>query len=115
MTEPQAAPSQTQSPYAALNGAGVEQAREALSGIAKMFPTAAASPVFVEEAQKLEYFKNAMIGSLLSGPGGAIPSGIIDATMAYTSAVRLQLQLLAQAGTPAARAGKHAPVMGRGR
>lgn len=101
MSEASPSSSPPHSHYAALNGSAAEQAREALSGIAKMFPQAAASPVYVEEAQKLEYFKNAMIGSLLSNPGAAIPTGIIDATMAYTSAVRLQLQLLAQAGTPA--------------
>jgi hypothetical protein len=79
-------------PYAAL--------RETDSVAAKGSPAAAAGAVahhFQAEIDKLEGLRAALWSAFEAGPEAGLPNTLIDLTMAYTSALRLQLTLKASA------------------
>jgi hypothetical protein len=82
-------------PYATLRGADGSTAQSAAS----QEPIARSQPAkdFAAEADKLEALRGALWDAFEAGPAAGLPNTLIDLTMAYTGALRLQLNLRAVA------------------
>jgi hypothetical protein len=82
--------------YATLNN-GDDAAASDQPSLA-VAPKAVSEPVptdyYVQEAGKLEQLRAALWDAFQSGPAVCIPAALIDLTVAYTSALRLELNLL---------------------
>jgi hypothetical protein len=83
-------------PYAALRAGDAVETLEPT-------PAATAGPrvsddgaadYFMQEAGKLEQLRAALWAAFQAGPAAGIPSTLIDLTIAYTGALRLELNLL---------------------
>lgn len=78
-------------PYASLRSA------EASAGSVKAGQAAAPVSEFDIEADKLRHLRGALWAAFEAGPAAGLPNTLIDLTMAYTGALRLQLNLTALA------------------
>lgn len=90
-------------PYAALTS--LRPSSDAIEPIAApVAPVIAPEPVdrYAAEREQLAQLRAALWAAFEAGPG-AVPSSLVDLTMAYTSALRLELNLMAWPRAPAAR------------
>lgn len=92
------------SPYAALNGARTGASPEAA-------PSDAEAARLVAETERLAALKRALWDSFQVAPQCPVRAPIVDVTMAYTDALRLELRLRA-AGRKPATAPRVAPKTG---
>ncbi len=72
--------------------------------VAHVAPVIAPEPVdrYAAEREQLAQLRAALWAAFEAGPG-AVPSSLVDLTMAYTSALRLELNLMAWPRAPVAR------------
>ena len=86
-------PSNRSSPYAALAAqkADAAPAQQVATGTIAI---PAPDPFLLEESRKLQQLKDALWDAFLSSRTTAIPSPLIDLTIAYTGLLKLQLSLL---------------------
>lgn len=92
-------PSQTRKPYDAAPYASLRQT-EAAAASAKGDMAGAAhegAGEFAQEGDKLSQLRGALWSAFVAGPDAGLPNTLIDLTMAYTNALRLQLNLKALA------------------
>lgn len=82
------------SPYAALNGARSGASAEAA-------PADAEAARLVAETERLATLKRALWESFQVAPQSPVRAPIVDVTMAYTDALRLELRLRAAGQKPA--------------
>ena len=90
-------------PYAALTS--LRPSSDAIEPIAAhVAPVIAPEPVdrYAAEREQLAQLRAALWAAFEAGPG-AVPSSLVDLTMAYTSALRLELNLMAWPRAPVAR------------
>jgi hypothetical protein len=82
--------------YATLNNGddGAAPAQPSLLTVPKAANEPASSDYYAQEAGKLEQLRGALWEAFQSGPAVSIPAALIDLTVAYTSALRLELNLL---------------------
>ncbi len=98
-------------PYAALRGA---DKTNSVAAAPNGDPPSLAVSEFDIEADKLRNLRGALWAAFEAGPAAGLPNTLIDLTMAYTGALRLQLNLRALAVgkrkvQPAARPGHKPP------
>lgn len=89
--------SQTRKPYDAAPYASLRQT-EAAAALAKGDIAGAAHEAageFAQEDDKLSQLRSALWSAFVAGPDAGLPNTLIDLTMAYTNALRLQLNLKA--------------------
>jgi len=81
-------------PYSSLHGteAGTSEAK---SAAASERTKDGATNDFDAEAEKLKALREALWAAFEAGPAAGLPNTLIDLTMAYTGALRLQLNLRA--------------------
>ena len=79
-------------PYASLRGADrVDDAPQATKTDERARDVAAQE--FAAEADKLKALREALWAAFEAGPAAGLPNTLIDLTIAYTNALRLQLNL----------------------
>lgn len=107
-------PSQTRKPYDAAPYASLRQTEAAASAVKGDSAATSNTAVgdFAVEAEKLGQLRGALWAAFLAGPDAGLPNTLIDLTMAYTNALRLQLNLTAISARP--RAGPAARGNDRG-
>ena len=72
--------------------------------------------VYLQESEKLAQLRAALWQAFQAGPAVALPAALIDLTVAYTSALRLELNLLGYAKPLASDAGRRGmPAILRGK
>lgn len=81
------------SPYSALNGAQPAGRDEATGGAVPAADPEAA--LLATETERLGALKGALWASFQSAPASAVRAPIVDVTMAYTDALRMELKLRA--------------------
>lgn len=89
--------SPTRKPYDAAPYASLRQT-EATAASAKgdmAGATHGAASEFAQEGDKLSQLRGALWSAFVAGPDAGLPNTLIDLTMAYTNALRLQLNLKA--------------------
>lgn len=98
-------PSQTRNtaPYATLRAA------DAGGSNAPGNAAEAAAGELVSEGHKLKALREALWAAFEAGPSAGLPNTLIDLTMAYTGALRLQLNLKALAARHLAPRAKSSP------
>jgi hypothetical protein len=94
------------SPYAALHA--TPQDAEANTAAASDTPASALPRPVNEEAARLAELRAALWAAF---EAGTVPAGLIDLTMAYTSALRLEMSLTTGARTAISRAGATGPPL----
>ena len=105
-------------PYASLHptAAGLSDPKPALSDDRASAAVSATANDFEAEAEKLKQLREALWAAFEAGPAAGLPNTLIDLTMAYTGALRLQLNLRSVSarhvapqlrGIPAQRAKTH--------
>ena len=81
-------------PYASLRGADPAHARdEPNADKPDTRAKEAATSEFTAEAEKLRLLRGALWAAFEAGPEAGLPNTLIDLTIAYTNALRLQLNL----------------------
>lgn len=100
-------PSHTRKPYdpasyAALQTRDMAQSQAPPVKTEKAVVVPAGQDGFADEAEKLEQLRAALWAAFQAGPEGGLPATLIDLTMAYTNALRLELSLLGLAKPRAA-------------
>lgn len=96
-------PTQNRKPYEATPYAALRCSDAAVTpepkpaATADPFVSAIAHDYYVEEADKLEQLRAALWAAFQAGPSACIPMPLIDLTIAYTNALRLELNLIAGA------------------
>jgi hypothetical protein len=85
-----------QAAYSTLNNGddGATPAQQPSVSVSKAASEPPSSDYYVQEAGKLEQLRAALWEAFQSGPAVCIPAALIDLTVAYTSALRLELNLL---------------------
>lgn len=100
-------PSQTRKPYDAAPYASL-RGSESQEQKAPQQRNAEASELAVEQ-DKLKALREALWSAFEAGPAAGLPNTLIDLTMAYTNALRLQLNLKALAVRKPIQSTKPAP------
>ena len=80
-------------PYAPLRSSDADPAQTGTSQ--ETAPQSEPAKDFAAEADKLEALRGALWAAFEAGPAAGLPNTLIDLTMAYTGALRLQLNLRA--------------------
>ncbi|MBX9683030.1 MAG: hypothetical protein K2X41_04500 [Hyphomicrobium sp.] len=98
-------PKPAQTPYAALNGAaadGREDAGRQQAGARDAAATAADGETarWSAETERLAALKGALWASFQAEPASVVRAPIVDLTMAYTDALRMELKLRAVGKSP---------------
>jgi len=83
-------------PYSSLRGSDAGSS-EAKTAAASERTKESAANDFDAEAEKLKALREALWSAFEAGPAAGLPNTLIDLTMAYTGALRLQLNLRALA------------------
>ncbi|MEQ1694811.1 MAG: hypothetical protein ABL901_03125 [Hyphomicrobiaceae bacterium] len=96
-------------PYAALQTREIAESQAPPVKAQPVAPMIAGSDGFADEAEKLEQLRAALWAAFQAGPEGGLPATLIDLTMAYTTALRLELSLLGLAKPRAGPAGTRLP------
>lgn len=96
--------------YAALQSREVTESQAPPVKAPPVPPLIAGTDGFADEAEKLEQLRAALWAAFQAGPEGGLPATLIDLTMAYTNALRLELSLLGLAKPrPSGLAGTRVP------
>lgn len=97
------------SPYASL-----QTSDDAVASEQKVATRTAAvvDPWLVKEAEKLAQLRAALWSAFMAAPETGLPTDLIDLTIAYTNALRLELTLMGFNRLPAARASGGGPPLG---
>jgi len=85
-----------QAPYSSLRGSDAGSSEAKTAPITERTKEATAND-FDAEAEKLKALREALWAAFEAGPAAGLPNTLIDLTMAYTGALRLQLNLRAVA------------------
>jgi hypothetical protein len=116
-------PSHMRKPYEAPPYASLRKT-EAVASTVKTEMDGASLPAaavndFQVEAEKLKQLREALWAAFEAGPEGGLPNTLIDLTIAYTNALRLQLSLKSATlrqtrlkGSPNSIPGNNAPAKG---
>ena len=92
--------------YAALKSDADGAEHALVSTIPQSNIAAEAPDIYLQESEKLAQLRAALWQAFQSGPAVALPSALIDLTVAYTSALRLELNLLGYAKPLASEVGR---------
>lgn len=88
-------PSQTRKPYDAAPYASLRSNSASEQASASPTPVESTQNDIAAEGTKLKALREALWAAFEAGPDAGLPNTLIDLTMAYTGALRLQLNLKA--------------------
>lgn len=97
------------SPYAALQTGDDTPVSEPKVAVRVAAPI---DSELVKEAQKLAQLRAALWSAFMAAPEAGLPADLIDLTIAYTNALRLELSLMGFNRMPVARASGGGPPLG---